>query len=172
MGENLFIGAIPRDEFLPFLAANFREIKCKPEDDALATILDLAEDVSYNVQALARACWDEAAQAKTGALTSDVVAGVHRRLVLSQSPIYAPSWAGLSAAQQKALAAAASADGTQLLSRSILKRYDLSAGTMQKALAALENQAILRRDYSKTEVRYRFEDPFFKAWIQASTVST
>jgi AAA+ ATPase superfamily predicted ATPase len=70
------------------------------------------------------------------------------------------------------LAAAADADGIQLLSRPILKRYDLSAGTMQKALLALENLAVLRREYRETEVRYRFEDPFFKAWILVSTVAS
>jgi len=65
----------------------------------------------------------------------------HQRLVRSQAPIYAPSWASLSTNQQKALAAAASMDGAQLLSRPILNRYDLSPGTMQKALQALEAQS-------------------------------
>jgi len=172
MGESIFIGAIPREEFLPYLTANFKAIRCKADEEALGKLLDLAEDVPYNVQALARACWDEAAQTKATALTSSAIAATHRRLVRSQAPIYAPSWASLSTNQQKALAAAAGADGAQLLSRFILKRYDLSPGTMQKALQALETQAILRRDYQGMEVRYRFEDPFFKAWILASTVSS
>ncbi|MGH9844944.1 MAG: AAA family ATPase [Blastocatellia bacterium] len=172
MGESIFIGAIPREEFLPYLAANFKAIKCKADEAALGKLLDLAEDVPYNVQALARGCWDEAAQAKAVTLSAALVVATHRRLVRSHAPIYAPSWASLSTNQQKSLAAAASMDGTQLLSRPILKRYDLSPGTMQKALQALEAQAILRRDYQDVEVRYRFEDPFFKAWILASTVSS
>ena len=172
MGESIFIGAIPREEFLPYLAANFKGIKCKADEEALVRLLDLAEDVPYNIQALARACWDEAAQAKAATLSSAAVAATHRRLVRGQAPIYAPSWASLSMNQQKALAAAAGMEGTQLLSRPILKRYDLSPGTMQKALQALETQAILRRDYQDAEVRYRFEDPFFKAWILTSTVSS
>jgi hypothetical protein len=172
MGESIFIGAIPREEFLPYLAANFKAIKLKADEAALGKLLDLAEDVPYNVQALARACWDEAAQMKATTLSAAVVTSVHQRLVRSQAPIYAPSWASLSVNQQKALAAAADADGIQLLSRPILKRYDLSAGTMQKALLALENLAVLRREYRETEVRYRFEDPFFKAWILVSTVAS
>lgn len=171
MGESIFIGAIPREEFLPYLAANFKLIKCRAEEAALGKLLDLAEDVPYNIQALARACWDEAAQTKAAALTPTIVVATHQRLVRSHAPIYAPSWASLSTNQQKALAAAANLEGTQLLSRPILKRYDLSPGTMQKALQALEAQAILRQDYQGMEVRYRFEDPFFKAWILASTVS-
>jgi hypothetical protein len=43
---------------------------------------------------------------------------------------------------------------------------------MQKSLAALEGLSILRREYQRETMRYRFEDPFFKAWIRAATVSS
>src|SRR5215813_13021340 len=53
--------------------------------------------------------------------------------------------------QSPAVEVAASMDGAQLLSRPILKRYDLSPGAMQKALQALEAQSMLRRDYHQRD---------------------
>lgn len=171
LGENLFIGEIPRDEFQTHLKNCFQQIKCKPEPEALTTLLDLAEDVPYNIQALARACWEEAVNTQAKALTAITVNAVQQRLIRSNAPIYAPLWAGLTTIQQKALAAVATNDGQQLLTRPILKRYDLSPGAMQRALQSLENFSMIRRDYQTGVVVYRFEDPFFKGWILHSTVT-
>ncbi len=57
------------------------------------------------------------------------------------------------------------------MSKAILKRLDLTPGTMHKSLAALEARSIVRREYEKTAMIYRFEDPLFKAWILASITS-
>lgn len=172
LGENLFIGAIPRDEFQTYLKDSFQQIKCKPEPEALTTLLDLAEDVPYNIQALARACWEEAVSTQAKTLTAATVNAVQQRLIRSNAPIYAPFWAGLTTIQQKALAAVAHAGGQQMLTRPMLKRYDLSPGAMQRALQSLETFSMIRRDYQTGALVYRFEDPFFKAWILSSTVTS
>jgi hypothetical protein len=93
-------------------------------------------------------------------------------LIRGNAPIYAPFWAGLTTIQQKALAAVAHTNGQQLLTRPVLKRYDLSPGSMQKALQSLENFSMIRRDYQTGALTYRFEDPFFKAWILSATVTS
>lgn len=172
LGENLFVGPVPRPDFLKSLKRGFGRLKCQVETEALTLILNLAEDVPYNVQALARACWQEAANAGLTTLTSETVAAVHQAVVNGMEPIYAPQWVGLTSNQQKALAAVARFDGKELLSRAVLRTVDLAPGTMQKSLAALEGLSILRREYQRESLRYRFEDPFFKAWIKAATVSS
>ncbi len=172
LGENLFIGAIPREELLAFMKHSFQQIKCKPEAAALTAILQLAEDVPYNIQALARACWEDAVNMSAKTLTETEVTATHTRLVRSNAPIYAPFWAGLTATQQKALAAVAHTNGQQLLTRLVLKRYDLPPGSMQKALQSLETFSMIRRDYQTGALIYRFEDPFFKAWIVNTTVTS
>ena len=171
MGENLFVAEIPRPEFIEFLREGFQAIKCKPDPEALDAILNLAEDVPYNIQALARACWEEVRQQQSKSLSVALVTSIHSQLIRSNAPIYAPLWAILTVNQQKALSAAA-LYGQQLLTRPILKQYDVSPGTMQKALQALENNAMLRRDYQTGSVVYRFEDPFFKAWVIRTTVTS
>ena len=171
MGENLFIAEIPRPEFMAFLSEGFLSIKCKAEPEALDAILNLAEDVPYNIQALARACWEEVRQQQVKSLSVALVTSVHSQLIRSNAPIYAPLWAILTINQQKALSAAATY-GQQLLTRPILKQYDVSPGTMQKALQGLENNAMLRRDYQTGALTYRFEDPFFKAWVVRTTVTS
>jgi hypothetical protein len=172
LGENLFIGEIPRAEFLAFMKDSFQQIKCKAEGEAMTAILTLAEDVPYNIQALARACWEESKNAPAKVLTEAMVVALHQRLIRGNAPIYAPFWAGLTTIQQKALAAVAHTNGQQLLTRPVLKRYDLSPGSMQKALQSLENFSMIRRDYQTGALTYRFEDPFFKAWILSATVTS
>ena len=172
MGENLFIGAIPRAEFQSFMLSSFQQIKGKPEPEAIIAILNLAEDVPYNIQALGRACWEEMVNTSSKILNEATVQAIHQRLVRSNAPIYAPLWNALTINQQKSLAAVASMKGEQLLTRPILKRFDISPGAMQKALQAMENNSLIRRDYQQSSGAYCFEDPFFKAWIAITTTAS
>ncbi|MEM6647261.1 MAG: ATP-binding protein, partial [Bacteroidota bacterium] len=57
LGERRFIGAIPRSDFRPFLVAGFAQGQLTLNSSGVEAILDLAEDVPYNVQRLAHACW-------------------------------------------------------------------------------------------------------------------
>ena len=172
LGENLFIGAIPRPELLAFLTEKFAALDCHEEDNAFTALLTAAEDVPYNAQALARACWDEVSQSQLRQLTPALVQATVQRLVRSNAPIFVTFWGGLTALQQKALAAVAAAQGQHLTSRAVLKRFDLSAGAMQKSLQALENATLIRREFTATSVSYRFEDPFLKLWIAGFTVTS
>jgi AAA+ ATPase superfamily predicted ATPase len=168
LGENLFVGPIPREEFTEFLRRGFSGLKIKPADAPLERIFDLAEDVPYNVQALARACWQELYDRKSQALTKEIVDEVHESLIGAMEPIYAPQWGNLTVSQQRALLGVARYGGQGLTGKAVLKALDLTPGTMQTSLASLEQQSILRREYRRDASAWRFEDPLFKGWIVAS----
>lgn len=168
LGENLFVGPIPRPEFSAFLARGFARLGAAPDSAALERIQDLAEDVPYNVQGLARACWQELSQQAPTALTVEMVDAVQASLIVGMEPIYAPQWGNLTASQQRALLAVARFGGQGLTGKAVLKAVDLTPGTMQASLAAMEQTGILRREYRRENSVWRFEDPLFKGWIAAT----
>jgi AAA+ ATPase superfamily predicted ATPase len=165
LGENLFVGPIPRPEFMEFLRRGFSGLGIEVDPAALDRILDLAEDVPYNVQGLARACWQELRDQSLPALTPAIVQAVYDSLLVTMEPIYAPQWAILTAAQQRALLGTARHGGQGLTGKAVLKSLDLTPGAMQSALASMEQQSILRREYKRDSSIWRFEDPLFKGWI-------
>lgn len=57
LGDQLHLGPIPRQAFGDFLRAGFESAGATIAAGALEHILDLAEDVPYNVQQLASECW-------------------------------------------------------------------------------------------------------------------
>jgi hypothetical protein len=60
LGQIRFIEPVPRADFEEFLTVKFRRGGFRVEhSDAIIRILQLAEDVPYNVQLLAHTCWYE-----------------------------------------------------------------------------------------------------------------
>jgi hypothetical protein len=169
LGEPLFLKEVPFADFLVFLRHGFQQLKCKGDDETFAHLYKLADGVPYHVQLLAGNCWDEVHRNPKKTLTPDDIDAAERRLIQIFAPYHAPLWAGLTPNQQKALALIARGATEGLMSRATLKRLDMTSGTMHKSLAALENRSLVRREYEAEAVRYRFEDPLFKAWILSLT---
>ena len=179
LGELLFVGEIPREDFLTFLLTSFAgggfTVEGATGKDAAAGsaarfILNLAEDVPYNVQMLASGCWESLASIKANGkkamLTEAVVRAALERIVHRYDPFYTQLWTSLTATQQRVLAATARENGTGMLSASVGKEIGLAASTIQKAMAALQDKELLRSTETGGNLRYRFEDPFFAQWIE------
>jgi DNA-binding MarR family transcriptional regulator len=163
-------------DFLVFLQEGFQKLNCKADDETFAYLFSQADGVPYNVQLLASNCWDEIYHNRKKKLRREDVDAAQSRLIQVFAPYHAPLWAGLTINQQKALTLIAreTTEGRMaqgLMSKSILKRLDMTPGTMHKSLLALENRSIIRREFSGTSAVYRFEDPLFKAWILATVSS-
>lgn len=169
LGARLFLREIPRDEFKPFIIRGFTSARIAVDPDAVQLVFDKAEDVPYNVQALAHSAWDmvrnESTKNKRSRLTANVVERALADLVSRDDPFYTQTWNGLTPIQQRALLAVARESGGGLQSREITVRYAVSPAAMRKSLAALEARDILRREESIGEVRWRLEDPFFRVWL-------
>lgn len=174
LGQRLFLGPVPREDFRPFLKNGFESAGLDLTADAAEAVLDLAEDVPYNVQRLAHACWNDA-QGRHG--TGDTLdrAGVQAtldRLVRRDDPFYTQTWNRLSASQQKALIALVGTDGQGLYSRDALRLADLPLSTMRTALGALVKTGVAREEETQGGVRLRLEDPFFAVWTRLFVVAS
>jgi uncharacterized protein len=166
LGERLFVGPVPRGDFHNFLHHGFVRAGLKVGEGALEAVLDLAEEVPYNVQMLAHACWHELALGRRGAtLTVAVVRQVLEKVVRQDDPFYTQVWNLLTSAQQKALIAVVREKGQNLHSSRVLRESGLSQPTMQRALAALKSRDLIREEERLGQTRLRLEDPFFGTWL-------
>lgn len=181
LGTLLFVGKLPRTEFSRFLIDKFtRGDFFSPKTDEekrrnLALhILDLAEDVPYNVQMLAHTLWNRLSQIKIGSpetafLTEDLIDETLDKVVSRNDPFYTQVWNELTAIQKKTLSAVIRENGTGLQSIKATKAAKVSASSMRRALESLASQDILRQEETKGSIQFKFEDPFFATWIRQFT---
>ena len=181
LGMLLFIGKLPRPEFSRFLLdkftfGDFFPPKANEAERRNLTlkILDLAEDVPYNVQMLAHSLWNRLLQTKVGASERAYISGTLieqtlEKLIRQNDPFYTQVWNGLTAIQKKTLAAVVSENGQNLQSKKVTSEIGVSPSSLARALESLTLRDILRQTESGGNVRYKFEDPFFAHWIRLFT---
>lgn len=63
-------------------------------------------------------------------------------------------------------------DGDQLQSLAVSSRYDVSASSMQTAVASLESAQLVRRVDDRGRARYRLVDPFMGEWLELAQSQT
>lgn len=165
LGARHFVGPIPRGDFAPFLRSGFEDAGFGVTEEAVEAVLDLAEDVPYNVQRLAHECWNELRDVG-GELTAERVRRVLERLVRRDDPFYTQTWNRLTAIQQKALLALLAEGGTGLYTKQVLRTYGLALSSMRTALEALVKTGVAREEEARGSVRLRLEDPFLAAWVR------
>jgi len=167
LGSSLFLGAVPRAAFAPFLLEGFERRGFRVAAGAVEHILDLAEDVPYSVQRLSHRCWDLLAGSPPAqhSLTPTFVERTVERIALEDDPAYTQLWMSLTAVQKKALNAVVGMSGRQLLSKAAADEYGLPVSSMQKALKALNEAGIIREEQTLGETRWRLDDPFFATWL-------
>jgi hypothetical protein len=170
LGTVRFIGPVPKSDFEAFLRSKFEESGFRIEDEAaILTILNLAEQVPYNVQMLAHACWDQlrTRPKHLAVLSSQLVEEAVALIVRQYDPFYTQIWSSLTAVQQKTLLAVIQEDGARLQSQKVALSVGRGTSTVQRAVEALTEKEILREEEHQGGVRMRFEDPFFAHWIRA-----
>jgi uncharacterized protein len=165
LGERYFLGPIPRGPFRAALERGFVGAGFVVAPDALDHILDRAEDVPYNVQRLASACWEAVRVSPEPSLTAALVDQTLVHIVQQENPAYVQLWQSLTKAQKKALKAVIERGGRELLGREVLQTHGLAASSMQRALQALDARGVVREDEDAGRTRYRLEDPFLATWI-------
>lgn len=166
LGIRHFLGPLPREEFSEFVTRGFEGGEYRVDAAAVKDILDLAEDVPYNVQALSSVAWELLADEDGDALTPKLVRRALKLLVERDGPFYLTVWNGLTTVQQRVLVAAINQRGVAMTSASVTQSYRITPSTMSKTLKLLETRQILRREEQKESVRWRLEDPFFAAWMR------
>jgi AAA+ ATPase superfamily predicted ATPase len=166
LGERHFLGPIPRPDFIAFLRRGFETYGHAAADDALTHLIDLAEDVPYNVQRLAYVAWERLRTEPGAPLTTTVVDEALTTIVTQEHPGYVQLWTSLTTTQKKVLKAVILEAGSALTSADVLRRHEVAPATMHKTLTTLDDKGIIREDESAAGTRYRLEDPFLSAWLR------
>src|SRR5487761_547458 len=166
LGSRLFLGPIPREAWREFLEHGFTNSSFKIQASALEHLLDLAEDVPFNIQQLANSCWELLRACGGGTLTPDRVDEALVALVTRENPSYTQLWNSLTKQQKIALKAVIEQSGANLRSAAVLSRYGLTSSTMHKTLKALDARGVVREEEAIGTIRYRLEDPFFAPWLR------
>lgn len=181
LGTLLFIGELPRPEFSRFLLDKFTfgdffapQSNAEERLNLTLKILDLAEDVPYNVQMLAHSLWNRLWQTKIGApetafLSETLIDKTLEKLIRQNDPFYTQVWNGLTSIQKKTLSAVVSENGQNLQSKKVTGEIGVSPSSLGRALESLTFQDILRQAENKGNIRYKFEDPFLAHWIRLFT---
>jgi uncharacterized protein len=166
LGSRLFLGPIPREAWRDFLTRGFTRSTFKVQAAALEHLLDVAEDVPFNIQQLANACWELLRASGGGTLTSERIDAALVQLVTRENPSYTQLWNSLARQQKIALKAVIDEGGTGLRSAAVLARYGIAASTMHKMLKVLDSRGLVREEEAIGSIRYRLEDPFFARWLR------
>ncbi|MGH8171466.1 MAG: AAA family ATPase, partial [Steroidobacteraceae bacterium] len=138
LGIRHFLGPLPREEFAQFITRGFETGKYRVEPAAVKEILDVAEDVPYNVQALSSVAWELMGDEDEGVLTPKFIRRALKLLVERDGPFYLTVWNGLTSVQQRVLAAAIHEGGVAMTSASVTQRCRITPSTMSKTLKLLE----------------------------------
>src|ERR1700722_7957121 len=164
LGDQLHLGPIPRPAFVDFLRRGFESAGATIAAGAPEHILDVGEDVPYNVQQLASECWVLITDNRRRHLTAALVDEALGRVLSMQHVGYLQRWLLLARAQKQTLRIVSEEPLGFEVSAAAL-RHGLPRTTMQRALEALERQHFLRQDLAGVMPTWRFEDPFMRAWL-------
>ncbi len=153
-------------EFAEWLDTRFSKTGLRPEAGLGAAIVDLADNVPYDVQRLAHETWDDArAAGKKGVGVEDLHATLSR-ILRQQGIVFEETWQRLTLAQRGVLRALVLEGGEELLSAGVRQRHRLAgASSVQSSLAALVREDIVMRDGS----RYMLTDSLYREWIARKT---
>jgi uncharacterized protein len=165
-GPVVRLGKIDERIFADFIEQRFAASRIRPEEGLGAAIVELAENVPYDVQRLAHETWDDvrAAGRKTAGLEDlHLTLG---RLLNEQHTMFEESWQRLTLSQRAVLRAIVLESGRELLSADVRVRHRLpGASSVQSALAALVKQDIVMKDQG----RYLVNDSLYREWMARRT---
>ena len=152
--------------FAAFIDARFAASGLRIEEGLGAAIVELAENVPYDVQRLAHETWDDVRAAGRKSAALEDLHLTLTRLLNQQHTMFEESWQRLTLAQRAVLRAIVLENGRELLSADVRSRHRLpGASSVQSALAALVRQDIVMKDRG----RYVVNDSLYREWMARRT---
>ena len=152
--------------FADFLDARFAASGLRTEQGLGAAIVELAENVPYDVQRLAHETWDDVKSAGRKSAGLEDLHLTLTRLLNQQHTVFEESWQRLTLAQRAVLRAIVLESGRELLSADVRARHRLpGASSVQSALAALVRQDIVMKEQG----RYLVNDSLYREWMARRT---
>lgn len=162
MGRLMALGPIDRGAYVEFIHRWLERGQIVASRQDLIRILELGEDVPYNVQRLCHNLW-EAAVAGQKKVTKDLVEQLPEQIAKQDSPHYELIWRSITPSQRALLMALAQTPDAKPFSRDFQLRHGIGPSSSIKAsLDSLARKGILIRGLSGS---YKFADIFFTRWI-------
>jgi len=166
-GPVVRLGKIDERLFADFIETRFTRSGIRPQDNLGAAIVELAENVPYDVQRLAHETWDDVRAAGRKAAGLEDLHLTLARLLDQQHTVFEEAWQRLTLAQRAVLRAIVLEDGRELLSAGVRQRHRLAAASsVQSALAALVREDIVMKDQG----RYFVNDSLYREWLARRTL--
>jgi uncharacterized protein len=166
-GPVVRLGKIDEGLFADFIDTKFSRSGIRAEDGLGAAIVELAQNVPYDVQRLAHETWDDVRAAGRKSAGLEDLHLTLGRLLDEQHTVFEEAWQRLTLAQRGVLRAIVLEDGLELLSAGVRLRHRLSAASsVQSALAALVRQDIAMKDQG----RYFVNDSLYREWVARRTL--
>ena len=165
-GPVMRLGKIPPDEFAGFIEERFLASGMRPESGLGESIVELANNLPYDVQRLAHETWDGVRSGARRRATLDDLHEALRRLLTEHQMMFEGIWQRLTLAQRAVLRAVIIEEGAELLSADVRNRHRLGGpSTVQTALAALVREEVIARDGPI----YSVVDSLFREWVARQT---
>lgn len=165
-GPVMRLQKIDAGEFGDWIDARFAKTGFKPESGLGAAIVDLADNVPYDVQRLAHETWDDVRASGRKTASLEDLHTTLTRMLRQHGLVYEEQWQRLTLAQRSVLRALVLEHGLELLSASVRQRHRLAgASSVQSSLAALVREDIVMRDGP----RYLLTDSLYREWIARRT---
>ncbi len=160
LGDIMNLQKIETPDMMVFIKKQFSKGSIDIEDCVIDYILEVSENVPYNVQYICHHLWNWCAEFKN--VEKENVMEVFDNIITEQSTNYIVLWDGLSLHQRLLLKAICRFPNKPIFSKEFIFENDLgTSGSIQKSIALLKKKNIL--DANGKEIQ--FNDIFFKEWI-------
>jgi hypothetical protein len=165
-GPVMRLEKIPADQFATFVDSRFARSGIKTEAGLGQAIVELANNLPYDVQRLAHETWDDVRASGRRRATLDDLHRALRRLLAEQHMMFEGLWQRLTLAQRAVLRAVVLEQGLGLLSADTRTRHRLGGpSTVQAALGALMRDDVIAREGD----RYLVVDSLLREWVVGRT---
>jgi hypothetical protein len=165
-GPVMRLQKIPAEMFASFIEARFARSGVRAEAGLGAAIVELAENLPYDVQRLAHETWDTVRASSGRQATLESLHATLARLLAEQETLFEAVWQRLTLAQRAVLRAVALQGGRELLSADTRARFRLGGpSSIQASLAALAKQDIVLKEGP----RYVVVDSLLREWVARRT---
>jgi hypothetical protein len=165
-GPVVRLGKIDEGLFADFIETKFARSGIKPEDGLGAAIVELAENVPYDVQRLAHETWDDVRASGLKRAGLDHLHATLGRLLSEQDTVFEALWQRLTLAQRGVMRAVVLQGGKELLSADTRARHRLGGpSSIQAGLAALQKQDLVMKEGG----RHVVIDSLFREWVARRT---
>jgi hypothetical protein len=161
LGRIMALGPIKRDSYVKFILGWLKKGGYAVDANDVLRIIEVGEDVPYNVQRLCHTMWEAAMESKT--VDAALIEKLPLIIVQQDSPHYEMLWQTTTPAQRSLLIALSQDPEAQPFSKTFQMRHGIGPSSSIKAsLDSLLKKGILHKSL---EGRYRFSDRFMPYWI-------